>query len=268
MKKLFASLPVIVLGTAILYADTGSKDKKQSPQAETGMKETTFLDRFKQAPYKPVYYLQGGNDAKFQIAFNYQIISGIDLYLGYSQLILWDIYSYSSPFLDFNMRPEFYYLKRINNTFLESIEIGLWEHISNGYGDDRSRSIDMSYIRLNHRTRYGSWIFALKLKIYLLYRPGYYSEKIGEYMGWWKTTISITKKFRHYLQRLEFYATAFPGDRLGYDFTRGAQEAGLKIQFQRWDPYLYMQFYHGNMETILYFDRIHTDFRFGFLLEL
>jgi len=262
---LFLFIPIISL------AQTDLNSKEQVLNAidpELVKKRDSFIDRIMYRKYKPTYYIQGVEDAKFQIAFNYQIINGYNIFLGYRQLILWDIYDYSSPFFDINMNPELYYQMNFNSKFIESVHFGVWEHVSNGDGNLNSRSIDMSYIRLNLKYKINHWMLRVGLKFYVLYRPGYYSDTINEYMGWWKLKFKLIKKFDRILDDVQLYVDFFAGNKRGFDFKKGGVESGIKLRFKEWDPYIYFQFYRGYGESILVYDKLKTSYRLGFLLNI
>ena len=110
----------------------------------------------------PMYFIFGareGYSARFQLSFKYRLFDtgtgfGRDqpwlsgFYFGYTQNSLWDLSSDSRAFRDTSYRPQFFWKwgRADEKTFIDSVRIG-FEHESNGRDGDRSRSINIAFIR-------------------------------------------------------------------------------------------------------------------------
>ena len=110
----------------------------------------------------PMYFIVGARDgysARFQLSFKYRLFDtgtgfGRDrpwlsgFYFGYTQNSLWDLSSDSKAFRDTSYRPQLFWKwdRADEKTFVDSLRIG-FEHESNGRDGDRSRSINIAFIR-------------------------------------------------------------------------------------------------------------------------
>jgi outer membrane phospholipase A len=110
----------------------------------------------------PMYVVFGARDGysvRFQLSFKYRLFdfgSGFGreqpwlsgLYFGYTQNSLWDLSSDSKAFRDTSYRPSFFWKwdRADEKTFIDSIRLGV-EHESNGRDGERSRSINIAFVR-------------------------------------------------------------------------------------------------------------------------
>ena len=120
--------------------------------------------------YEPMYFIvgtRGGNSAKFQLSFKYQLFDprGVvadflpavsRLYFGYTQTSIWDLGRDSKPFRDTSYRPALFYEWRDlwpwpQEASTLDLRLGL-EHESNGRDSASSRSINTAFIRPEWRT--------------------------------------------------------------------------------------------------------------------
>jgi len=100
--------------------------------------------------FKPNYFITGVGDdqIKMQISFKYDLLypflSKIGFYLGYTQLMFWDLYSSSAPFKTIDYNPDIFWRFESGNNFagdviipgFDYVQIGLLEHLSNGNSDE------------------------------------------------------------------------------------------------------------------------------------
>ena len=110
----------------------------------------------------PVYFVLGpreGWNARFQLSFKYRLFdpgSGFGaerpwlsgLYFGYTQNSHWDLQSESKPFRDTSYRPSLYWKwqRTDDRTWIDAARWGV-EHESNGNQGERSRSINIAFLR-------------------------------------------------------------------------------------------------------------------------
>ena len=230
------------------------------------------------SPYEPMYLLFGGrgdDTARFQLSFKYRLLDergalarflpGVGgIHFGFTQTSLWDIGSNSAPFRDTSYRPAlFYYNPQIiasgGGRFLMGLETG-FEHESNGRDGERSRSINIAYIRPSWRwfvddERY----FSVSPKIYA------YLEKddnpdIYRYRG------NVDLDLRYGKRDGWLFATTL---RKGSGDHRSMQlDASYPIRqpfFANAGGYVHFQYFNGYGETLLDYNvRHNSQFRIGF----
>ena len=93
------------------------------------------------------------NDLAFQVSLRYNIFqdiagSGWNVFLGYTQLSIWDVYRASNPFRCNTYMPGLYAYHPLKEG-VNDLLLGL-EHRSNGYAGEDSRSIDCLFATYTH----------------------------------------------------------------------------------------------------------------------
>lgn len=220
--------------------------------------------------YNPLYFITGKPSTKVKFGFKYQPLRNFPLYLGYQQLLIWDLFKDSAPIRDTNYNPDvFYRLSFKPYNVLNSIDFGLFEHSSNGKDGAQSRSYDESYVRFNLGHRFPSFRLDSTFKAYATYILERNNEDLRDYLGYWSLMFRIHGFEQPLMKGVAFTARVFPGGRRsGIDFTKGAQEAGIEIKI----PYLpletriYIQYYHGYVESLLNYNQSQSAFRAGLAL--
>ncbi len=131
--------------------------------------------------YHDNYFISGFNldtQVKFQVSVKYSLIfpSTTGVFLGYTQLSKWDLYSKSSPFKETNYMPEAFFKFETKTNFLEKdlgyidyIQVAPIAHRSNGRDGVDSRSENKFYgqIQLSKGEVYN---FGINCKVF-----GYYN---------------------------------------------------------------------------------------------
>jgi hypothetical protein len=117
----------------------------------------------------PMYFVAGGRDgysARFQLSLKYRLFDQsagfgqgrpwlAGFYFGYTQNSLWDLSQQSKPFRDTSYRPSLFWKweHTDDQTWIDSVRLGV-EHESNGGGGERSRSINVVFMRTDWRWSY------------------------------------------------------------------------------------------------------------------
>ena len=97
------------------------------------------------------------NDVAFQISARYKLPwvigeKGWDMYIAYTQLSLWDVYRASNPIKSQTFMPCFYLYRQLGSGpdgVINDLMIG-YEHRSNGYAGDKSRTLDFLFATYTH----------------------------------------------------------------------------------------------------------------------
>jgi len=225
----------------------------------------------------PMYFVVGARDgwnARFQLSFKYRLFDqasgfGKDepwlsgLYFGYTQNSLWEIDSDSKAFRDTSYRPSLFWRweRADDRTWLDGLRAGV-EHESNGKDGERSRSINIAFLRPEWRwkLRNGS-VFEFTPKIYT-YLDKEENPDIAQYRGY------VDWRFR-YDAGGEWITT--PIVRIGTSGKGSLQvDVSKRIRDLKFGPiggYLHFQFFSGYGEDILDYNvRRPTQLRIGFAI--
>jgi outer membrane phospholipase A len=230
------------------------------------------------SPYEPMYFLagmRGPNTARFQLSFKYRlfdergalarVVPGLDkMHFGFTQTSLWDIGGSSAPFRDTSYRPAlFYYEPQLavsgGGRHLFGLESGI-EHESNGRDGERSRSINIAYVR-------PSWRWFIDDEHYFSIRPKVYAylerddnTDIGQYRGHVDLDLRYGKR-----DGWLFSSVLRKGDG---DHRSVQLDASYPIRqpfFANAGGYLHFQYFNGYGETLLDYNvRRSSQFRIGF----
>ena len=214
----------------------------------------------------PMYFLIGGSSgttAKFQVSVKYPIWRPWNIFVGYSQLSVWDLSTESKPFRDNNYRPSVFWSEPLLYSLPQwNATVGLRagvEHESNGRGGADSRSINIAYIRPEIRKELdGDQFIEFRPKIYN-YIDKVENTDIGRYRGYvdWNLRYGSRKWM------------------LGTTIRQGTSGGSRQLDL-RWRPdsswtrnpdegfFIYSQIFSGYGETLLDFkNRRPTQFRVG-----
>lgn len=219
--------------------------------------------------YKPNYIIMTWppEPLKLQVSMKYDFFFPwkVGLYAGYSQLMIWDIFASSSPFREMEYNPEIFWRFESKNNFLDDVDLpgvdylqlGFFEHRSNGEEGTNSRSYNRSYIEA--QLSVGDLInFGVNGKYFYMYTL-FENPDIQDYMGSFEAKLFLKVRGIEDGKRVDYeeYYIAFGtgGGKNGLDFSKGWQEAGVKIRsfFSRVRPYV--QLYNGYNETLLHYNR-------------
>jgi len=263
---LFLSLSVFS-GNAFAIGEVSPQETQRSMYFDAEMNEQspTHLGY-----YRPLYFITGTPDTKVQISFKYQPVKDTPFYLGYTQRMFWYLYRFSAPIYDVNYNPEFFYRYQLGGDhFFKTMDIGFFEHESNGRGGNASRSADDSYLRFNGLTKVGNSTLELSVKVFYLYSLDIPNPDLRVYRGFWQGTVAIRDALPSFLQKNEIYFTSTQGEHYaGFDVTKGSQELGIRFKclFPNLDTRLYFQFYRGYDDSMLHYNQFETGYRGGLSL--
>lgn len=223
-----------------------------------------FEDRLLQH-YKPVYFAYGNPLTKAQFSFKSQVYSEVPVYIAYSQIIFWELSKDSKPFLDGTYNPEIFYSQKIGDGYLRSVDIGIWEHNSNGKAGLDSRSYDQSSARFNFLFEGKKWITEFAAKVKYIYNNDETNRDIYDYISPFQFQLKVLNLFDNFLDRTEFLFDFIPGgkfgtviDNSGYQFGLQFHIGGVKVV-----PAFYLQYYTGYSETLINYDQRVNEFRAG-----
>ncbi|MDY6933042.1 MAG: phospholipase A [Spirochaetota bacterium] len=225
---------------------------------------------FPLSTYIPMYFVDGHPNAKVLMSFKYQFIESFNLFFGYNQFMFWDIHEKSRPFRDINFNPHLFYHIPIDWGLLDSVQLGIYEHKSNGKDEYDSRSYDSNYLKIIMGKVGKNYILRLTFHPYVLYQLDKTNRNIREYMGWWEADLVAGWLFSGSFEAIALYTRIFAGGVEGTDFSKGGQEALfiIRLNILGAHPAICLQFYHGYAESQLEYDKNETAYRIGLMLYI
>jgi phospholipase A1 len=225
----------------------------------------------------PMYFIvgdRGGYSARFQLSLKYRLFdqsAGLGqgrpwlagFYFGYTQNSVWDLSEQSKPFRDTSYRPSLFWKwdRTDDLSWIDSLRAGV-EHESNGGGVDRSRSIDVLFVRPDWRWTYADDSkFEFTPKIY-----GYLDKSdnpdIGRYRGNIDWRVRYDSGHNWISTAVVRVGSASYGSLL-LDMSRRVRD----LRFGPVGGYLHFQYFNGYGEDILdYNARRRWQFRVGFAI--
>jgi phospholipase A1/A2 len=225
----------------------------------------------------PMYFILGARDgysARFQLSFKYRLFdtgSGFGreqpwlsgFYFGYTQNAIWDLSSDSKAFRDTSYRPQFFWKwdRADEKTFVDSLRIG-FEHESNGGDLERSRSINIAFVR-------PEWHYDLANGHEIQFLPKAYSyldkdenPDIQEYRGYvdWQLRYDAAGEW----VGTALYRRGTTGrSAIQLDLSKRARD----LRFGPVGGYFHVQYFNGYGESILDYNvRRQAQLRIGFAI--
>jgi len=240
-------------------------DASQGPRpvAAAATAAPSAFENFRNAisPFEPVYFDVGNKDganARFQISFKYRLSTPEDparpgfmdnLYLGYTQVALWDLDGDSKPFVDTTYNPSLFWQKdkvwaAPQGRFFVGLTSGV-EHMSNGKSGADSRSVNDAFVQpeFNYRFDGGSTLtFAPRLKGYFA-KPD--NDDYGHYAGY------VDWKLRWAQDNGLVLSGLYRQGHGGRYATQVDAAWPLRRTFLNMNGYLHVQYFKGYGETLL-----------------
>lgn len=217
--------------------------------------------------YQPCYFITGLNKStqgKLQLSFKYALLqdyySGI--FLGYTQLSLWDIYDVSAPFRATNYMPELFFKSKILVSWLDYIVVSPYEHKSNGQDVPGSRSINRFYVAAQKSVMTGPFDIGIWLKLF-----GYYNYEPKKmdypyYSNYYESKFFITYgTYNDESVREEIYV------RFGGIKKRFIEAGASSRRLFKSNIRIYLQYYYGYLEDMEYFRNKTSNFRAGVMVK-
>ena len=236
----------------------------------------TASDRFDHLPsfgmYHDNYFITGipldrritkhTADAKFQISIRQRLTKTVlpfnsFLMLTYTQKSFWEIYDKSAPFADSNYNPGLILGRPIitDNKLKGMAYIGM-EHESNGKDSASSRS--WNYFVLSG-AYYFNYFFSTQVKAW----PGFAgsdNKDIYKYRGWGLVALN------YYSRKGGFWASLIVNPRGNFTTFNTQLELNVKLS-PKSNQYIFLQWYEGYGESLLYYNKYSSMVRFGISIK-
>jgi outer membrane phospholipase A len=201
--------------------------------------------------YKPTYGIVGKYDGKIQLSFKARPANGLPLYFGYTQLMMWDIYKSSAPMRDINFNPEVFYRLTLGDPkSLRWLDLGPFEHESNGVDGNKSRSWNRTYARYSDADQIGERLLQWSVK---LYAPYSCEISCARYRGIAEGMVSLNNLFSAQIGENDVILRVYPGGKGYVNFGQGGQELTFRIRpgHSPIMPLFVVQLFRGFGENLL-----------------
>jgi len=219
--------------------------------------------------HKRSYFISGEPNTKAQLSIKIPVKQGSGHYLGYSQRLIWELFTESSsPVTDVNFNPEYFYrITRTDNGIWRGIDFGA-EHLSNGGEEPKSRSWNSVYAYLPFELQLGEGNVYLSVKTFALFAMDEENKDARDYLGWYEFEFATRDFFRNILSYDELYVAVRPGGREGGRFTHGSLEVGARFKVFRGKtaPHAFLQYFTGHGESQLTYKQKTHALRIGLSL--
>ena len=257
-----------VAAGSVAPAPQAAGTSPQASAAEPSEEETGARYGELFSAHEPLYAVIGwreSTNAKFQVSFRYRFLGGRqggehtswveDLYFGFTQTSLWDIELESSPFRDTSYRPSLFYSEdRVARWSRPrrrvGMEIGI-EHESNGQAGDRSRSLNIVYIRPTWTLGDpAGWHWTIAPKAWIYFGSLADNPDIASFRGWGELLVRYGRP-----DGLELRGTF----RLGTRRDRGSAQLDVtypldRLRGGRIAAYAHLQVFAGWGESLIDYD--------------
>ena len=215
--------------------------------------------------YKPDYFLIGQPETKIQFSLLVPIVRDRGLYFGYTQIMLWELVRPDPYLSDVNYDPEFFYRIPFKDGKTRWLDLGLFEHESNGKGGADERSWDRTYLRYHQEwSLHGRAKLRAEMKVWLPYDMNVSNRDLPNYRGLWEGNVILSDfKGDYVVEDLIF--RIYAGGPSNIDPTRGGQELTfrLKTAKRKFIPVTMMQVFHGYAESLADFHHSYWAYRAG-----
>lgn len=224
--------------------------------------QATDPNAIRLSAHRPIYFLYGFPSSKLQLSAKEQIFSGVSLYVGYTQLMLWDFGVESTPFRDVNFNPELFY--RFEFEGGQRVDLGLFEHISNGKAGPESRSVNTTNIGYSKKFEDGAFLFEPGVRLSAFWALDEYNRDYRDYLGIYALTFRFASR-EILVPSAEFNFEIRPGGTWGGRYDRGYQQMEVALRLDRTDflPYLFIQYFNGYGESLLTYNQWSSHLRIG-----
>jgi len=215
------------------------------------------------------FLLLGRPNSKIQMSVKEQPFDNVNLYFTYTQVMFWHTIRGEGPFSEVNYNPALFYRWSLNpNAFFNTIDLGFFDHKSNGEGSPSRRSYNDAYVELHadHEIPGGTLLWTTRLLG--VYGLDTENRDLRDHFGFWQSSLSYIVRNSGIFNLVEIYSTVHPGGQMGVEFYRGSEEFGLrfKIGDSRSIPYVFIQYFNGFGEGLATYNRSTSTIRTGFQL--
>jgi len=265
--------------------------------------ESGLQDAF--SAYRPIYFIVGtGDDVKTRImeenaslgkeletnqmvklsySMKYQFFHKYKtgIYLGFTQVMFWDIFNESSPLSEINYNPDLFFRFESENNFIQDLDTGLLEylqlgieHKSNGLAGSESRAYDRAYgqieLALGDKNRIS--LNAKYFQFFQEFLPDWYISEvddIAQYRSSWefKTQMELDMGWAFFLPHIITLEAGPGGGSNQFDFTQGYQQLDVVFGDVFGGMHPFVQVWNGYGEGLIGYNQSNLSLRIGIMLR-
>lgn len=252
----------------------------QSPSEQPIEEEPTQFDLL--SFHRQNYFITGftfATEVKFQFSAKYDLWPNLgqhSAYFAFTELSLWNVYRKSSPFIELNYNPELFYVYFHHpGRYVPPTGCGLLhervgaEHESNGESAPRSRGWNRLYVESRFACYDEQHRYAMAtLKVWAPPIGVGDNPRIAHYLGYGQLSLSVGFAESERLMSNVDFTLAIrksPDTDLQHgSLTFEGRWRPRFLDYSRFTPYLFGQFFTGYGETLLSYDATNTKLRVGF----
>lgn len=211
--------------------------------------------------YNQNYFLLGYPDTKIHLSVKWNFYNIHDdndkVYFGYSQQMMWELLRDDPYMRDVNYNPDFFLRHSLDAETW--IDVGVFEHESNGRGGAEERSWNRTYLRYQGNSSFRTFFetaqnldWSIKTWVPYSYNPS--NTNLAEYRGFWELEFALFDIFVGNMDQ-QVIIRVYPGDVI--HFRDGGQELTIKTSLPRkwgFKAFFIGQLFHGYGETLLNYD--------------
>jgi phospholipase A1 len=216
--------------------------------------------------YKPIYFLMGNPYTKIELSFKTQIVRDVPVYLGYTQLMFWDLFISSPYFYDIDYNPLVWYRLSFNSSTHQWIDLIPFEHESNGKGGAEERSWNRVALAYHQSNRIGERMkltWDLKAWVPIYYNPN--NPDLAQYRGLWEVDLALQDFLGRFFDFNDVIFRLYPGGDSLTNPLHGGQELTLRLRSEHraFLPLFVAQLFHGYGEYLQNYQYEHWGVRAG-----
>ena len=266
-KYILLTTIALTFGSA-LRAETGDQATAAPPIA-TAIDKSEAIDRENSEVLQrlyPFFVAYGKEEIKMQVSFKTPLVRTVPFYFGYTQLMFYAFDDHEKSFRDVTYNPQLFYRFGTEHWgFLKSIDVGIFDHNSNGKPGDLHRSYNDEYVRVNFETGSSNWLTRFSVKAQALYGLETGNKDIQAYIGPLAFGVTFIQLFEGWLDKSELSLQAVPGGKFANHWEKGGYQLSFSFRLGgvKMVPAFYMQYYNGFAETLLNYNQRVNDFRAG-----
>lgn len=227
--------------------------------------ETHLLDL---NTYKPIYLITGAPDAKIEFSFRVALWKTVPLNFGYTQLMFWDLIGAGGVFTDINYAPEVFYRLPVGDEKSRWLDLGIFEHESNGQAGANGRGWNRVYVRYHLESHVGDRARLLgnfKVAVPFLIDPN--NSNLPQYRGVWEVDLTLSEFLGRFFYPSDLIFRLYPGGAWYANPFLGGQELTFRTKTLWWGSFtlpVVFQMFHGYAENLLDYKNERWGFRAGF----